>query len=125
MLKKVKNKEYPLQKNDKTDVEIGHLFATVQEQIPGYLSVKIDNCKINNKNIKFFGVENKGDQVSGQGVEVDKIKNQNNQTILLFNISNLIESGQFTEGINQGVIMVDKKELGRDSIKTEPAIYLG
>lgn len=125
MLKKVKNKNYTLEKNNKTDVEIGHLFATVQEQIPGYLSVKIDDYKIDDNNVEFFGVENEGDDISGQGVKADKIKKQNNQTIILFNISNLIESGQFTEDINQGVIMVDEKELGRDSIKTEPAIYLG
>ena len=127
MLNKAKNKKknYSLQQSNKTDVEIGHLFGTVEEQIPGYLSVKINDYKVSDDDVKFFGVENKGDDVTGNGVKADKIKNKNKQTILLFNISNLIESGQFTENINQGVIMVDEQELGRDNIETIPSIYLG
>ena len=114
-----------LKNNLKSDVEIGQLFDTLEKEIPGYLSVKIKNHNLENDKIKFFGVKNKGDKFSGQGVEAAKVEDYNDEKLIFFSISNLIKSGQFSEDINEGVIVSDGDELGRDSIDTNPAIYLG
>ncbi|MCK8817044.1 hypothetical protein MWH28_06615 [Natroniella sulfidigena] len=112
--------------NRKSDIECGYLFEMRKDQIPGYLSVKIDNYDLEADELKFFGVSKKGAPVSGLGVPASKVDNQDQEEVIaLFNIEKLVQSGQFTEDTVEGVITLENQELGRDEINTNPGIYLG
>ncbi|MCK8826739.1 hypothetical protein MWH25_03140 [Natroniella acetigena] len=112
--------------SNKSDIECGYLFEMSREQIPGYLSVKIDNYDLEADELKFFGVSKKGAPVSGVGVSASKLDNKEQEEVIaLFNIEKLVQSGQFTEDTVEGVITLGNQELGRDEINTNPEIYLG
>ncbi len=96
------------------------------EQAPGKLPIKIDNYKVTEGKIEFYGVTEHGAPASGEGVSASKIDySPNQETIALFNISNLVKNNQFTEDVVEGVITVNGAEIGRGKIDNNPSIYLG
>ncbi|GAB6138319.1 hypothetical protein [Halanaerobaculum tunisiense] len=82
----------------------------------GYLSVKISNCILSVEEIKFFGVEQFGFQVTGDGVSVSQIKKVGKDLIVLFDIRELLSKKQINSQIVEGVIKVDGREIGRDKL---------
>jgi hypothetical protein len=107
-------------------IEVGQLPRTKQEQLPGYLAVKIDNCNLEDEEIKFFGVDKSGASVSGTGVEAAQLEKETEEQIAYFNMDKLIKRGQYTENTVEGVVTVDNQELGREAVKNvDSAIYLG
>jgi|GEM_PF-1777155 len=119
-------KKYELRMRRDINIGIGHLFTAHEEQIPGYLSVKVDNYNIDYEQVRFFGVDRKGKEISGKGVIPSHIgSSDTGEVILLFNISKLIKSRQFTEETVEGVITLSGQEIGRDQIESNPSIYLG
>ncbi len=126
-LRKTKSsKSYDSKRKKEIVIGIGHLFTAGQQQVPGYLSVKIDNYNLDGGKIKFFGVENKGADISGTGVTASRVnKRSDNEYIFLFNISKLLKNNQFNDRTVEGVIMVAGQEIARSSIESNPAIYLG
>ena len=95
-------------------------------QAPGKLPIKINNYQTPEGKLEFYGVNEQGASVSGEGVAAAKIDyNHNQETVALFNISNLVETGQFTESTVEGVITVNGAEIGRGKIDNNPSIYLG
>ncbi|GAB6138969.1 hypothetical protein [Halanaerobaculum tunisiense] len=109
------------------DVKINiNQLTTGEEQIPGYLLVKISGYQAEVGNIKFFGVNGQGEEVSGSGVEAYQIKESSSEELMVyFDISKLVSNKQFTDRTVEGVIKVGSQELGREPINWQPAIYLG
>ncbi|PRX26481.1 hypothetical protein BX659_12072 [Orenia metallireducens] len=119
-------KKYELRMRRDVNIGIGHLSNSNEEQVPGYLSVKVDNYNLDYNQVEFFGVDKKGKEVSGKGVLPSHIgSSQTGEVILLFNISRLTESRQFTDETVEGVITLSGQEIGRDQIESNPSIYLG
>jgi hypothetical protein len=119
-------KKYELRMRRDINIGIGHLFTTSDEQVPGYLSVKVDNYNIDYKQVEFFGVDKKGKEISGKGVVPSHIgSSEAGEVILLFNISKLTQTKQFTEETVEGVITLSGQEIGRDQIESNPSIYIG
>ena len=107
-------------------IGIGHLPEESTNQIPGYLAVKINNCPLRAKEVKFFGVNKPGDTISGQGVRAEKVANPNrSEMIALFDISDLVESGQFTEETVEGIITAGRHEISRNKVNANSEFYLG
>ncbi|GAB6099753.1 hypothetical protein JCM16358_16320 [Halanaerocella petrolearia] len=96
-----------------------------KEQRPGYLAVEINNYQLEESSIQFFGVKEEGEDISGEGVSASRVDNNNGKLIAYFDMSKLVSKDQFTSQTVEGVIMVDSGEIGRQSILTQPAIYLG
>ncbi|TDX51278.1 hypothetical protein [Orenia marismortui] len=119
-------KKYELRMRKEINIQIAYLFNSAQEQIPGYLSIMINDYDIDYKEIRFFGVERHGDKVLGKGVSPSHIGNSDDgEFILLFDISELIENKQFTPKTSEGVITLAGEEIGRNKIDINPAIYIG
>ena len=110
---------------EEADVEFGQLLQENETQIPGHLSVLINNCQLPTEDIKFFGVEKEGEQISGAGVKASAIEKDKGRQVVYFNMNQLVQTGQYTENTVEGVITIDDQEIGRESVNTESAIYLG
>lgn len=107
-------------------IGIGHLPEENTNQIPGYLAVKINNCPLQAKDVKFFGVSKPGDTISGQGVRAEKVANPSRQEMIaLFDISDLVGSGQFTEETVEGIITAGSQEISRNKVNANSEFYLG
>ena len=120
-------KEYSLGlKQVEAKIGIGHLPEEKTNQIPGYLAVKINNCPLKANDVKFFGVNKQGDSISGPGVRAEKIANPSQQEMIaLFDISDLVESGQFTEETVEGIITAENQEISRNKVNANSEFYLG
>ena len=120
-------KDYSVGLNEvEAKIGIGHLPEESTNQIPGYLAVKINNCPLRAKEVKFFGVNKLGDTISGQGVRAEKVANPNrSEMIALFDISDLVESGQFTEETVEGIITAGRHEISRNKVNANSEFYLG
>ena len=120
-------KEYSLGLNQvEAKIGIGHLPEEQTNQIPGYLAVKINNCPLKANDVKFFGVNKQGDSISGPGVRAEKIANPSQQEMIaLFDISDLVESGQFTEETVEGIITAENQEISRNKVNANSEFYLG
>ncbi|GAB6099340.1 hypothetical protein JCM16358_12190 [Halanaerocella petrolearia] len=101
------------------------VIILAKENTPGYLSVKIANCNLELQQVKFFGVNEFGGYISGVGVTATEVKKYGRDIIAWFDIEELVKKDQFTDQVVEGVITISDREIGRDSIRTEPAVYLG
>ena len=120
-------KDYSVSLNQaEAKIGIGHLPEEKTNQIPGYLAVKINNCPLTAKDVKFFGVNKAGETISGQGVRAEKVANPNHQEMIaLFDISDLVGSGQFTEETVEGIITAGSQEISRNKVNANSEFYLG
>lgn len=120
-------KDYSVRLNQaEAKIGIGHLPEENTNQIPGYLAVKINNCPLTAKDVKFFGVSKAGGTISGQGVRAEKVANPNHQEMIaLFDISDLVGSGQFTEETVEGIITAGSQEISRNKVNANSEFYLG
>lgn len=116
-------KEYSFK--EEVDVEFGQLPRGNKMQIPGYLSVLINNCPLEAEEIKFFGVNNQGAEISGKGVKAESVEDNEDEKIVYFDMDQLVKTGQYTEDTVEGVITINNQEIGRESVNTDSAIYLG
>jgi len=93
---------------------------------PGHLMIKFNNPQFSEQDLRFFGVNKEGAPVSGIGVPAEQINSHyTDETTALFNISDLVHTGQFTDETVEGVITASGHEVGRHSIETPPSIYMG
>ena len=99
---------------------------TNHTDVPGYLAVQVDNCKLEPEEYIFYGVNNKNGMISGQGVTADKtIIDQNDNFFLLFDIKKLRANNQLDDTTKEIAIKIHGHELGRDKINHISGIYLG
>ena len=110
---------------EKVDVEVGQFSRREKKEAPGYLPVLISNYPFELDNVKFFGVEEKGASISGQGVLASEVKEEHRAKVVYFDMEELVKTGQYTENTAEGVIMMGGRELGRESLNSEPALYIG
>ncbi|MGM0501932.1 MAG: hypothetical protein ACQERJ_05350 [Bacillota bacterium] len=120
-------KDYSLGLNQvEAKIGIGHLPEETTAQTPGYLAVKINNYPLQDNDFKFFGVSKQGDTISGPGVRAEKIAKPNQQEMIaLFDISDLVGSGQFTEETVEGIITAGNQEISRNRVNYNSEFYLG
>jgi len=98
--------------------------------IPGSLAVKVYDGgtvkKLKNREIKFFGVQEKGGLPTGIGVKPEKKEYAGNHAaIFWFKIEELIDNKQFTEETEEVILTADNKEIGRDVLVPWSVIHLG
>ncbi|WP_027339777.1 hypothetical protein [Halonatronum saccharophilum] len=126
VLKKDRFQGYPSGVKRELKLRVDHLFNSYQDQRPGYLSLRVSDYMKGFGRVRFYGVKEFGEEVSGEGVRVSKVINKSKGSlILLFNISKLTKSSQFTEDTVEGVLTLDGSEIGRIKVESNPAIYLG
>ncbi|PRX18821.1 hypothetical protein BX659_14112 [Orenia metallireducens] len=93
---------------------------------PGHLMIKFNDPQFSEQDLRFFGVNKEGAPVSGAGVQAEQINNHyTDETTALFNISDLVQTGQFSDETVEGVITASGHEIGRHKIETPPSIYVG
>jgi hypothetical protein len=93
---------------------------------PGHLLIKFNDSQFSEQDLRFFGVNKEGAPVSGSGVPAEQINSHyRDETTALFNISDLVQTGQFTDETVEGVITASGHEIGRHRIETPPSIYVG
>ncbi len=96
------------------------------EELPGHVKVRLNQNLANTQDVQFFGVNQAGAPVSGEGVNAVQINQDNSEeSTVLFNISNLVENGQFTDDTVEGVLTINGQEVGRKRLENNPNLYLG
>lgn len=98
--------------------------------IPGSLAVKVYDGgaikELKNREIKFFGVQEKGRLPTGTGVRPERKKYIERQAaVFWFRIEQLINNNQFTEGTEEVILTADNEEIGRDVLVPWSVIHLG
>ena len=124
---KTNSKDYSIGPNQaEAKIGIGHLPEENTNQTPGYLAVKINNYPFNNSDLKFFGVNRRGNSISGPGVRAEEVANPSQEEMIaLFDIADLVGSGQFTEETVEGIITAGNREISRNRVNSNSEFYLG
>ncbi|PRX34812.1 hypothetical protein BX659_102127 [Orenia metallireducens] len=92
---------------------------------PGYLAIRVYNCVIDVEDSEFLGVDSGGNQLRADGVKGICVEESCDEgTLFLFDIENLVDSGNFNYNTAEAVIRVAGFTIGKVSIDLPPCIYL-